>query len=548
MKVLVTEAISEQGLEILRQAAPVDVQLGLNGAELAAAIDDYSVLVVRSATKVTEEVIAAAKRLKIIGRCGVGVDNIDVAAATRHGVLVLNSPFGNTDAAAEHTVSLLFALARNIAAAAQSVAEGRWERGKFVGVELHDKVLGVVGFGKIGSGVARRAQGLAMRVLVFDPLLNVERARLMNVESVELDDLLRRCDFLTFHCPLNRHTHHLLNAERLKLLKPTARIVNCARGGVIDEAALADALREGRVAGAAIDVFEHEPPFGEPRSPLLGAPNLIGTPHLGASTAEAQENVAIDVARQVLDAWRGEPVQGAVNLPALEAEEHRRLKPYLHLAEQLGVLQAHLARGRLERVEVSYLGALHDAPAAPLTRAVLRGLLRTFHGDSTINYVNVPSVVEDSGIQVSETRSMESATYHSVLRVGVRAGGHQHVADGSCFGSDPRIVALDGYGYNILPEGHLLVWYNTDQPGVIGKVGTLLGDAGVNIAGMQLGRDAFGGRAVSIVVIDAPIDQALIDRIRAIPGMLDVRVVDFGNGGASVGSRLVLPPSMGETA
>ncbi len=546
MKVLVTESISEAGLAILRQAGPVDVRVGLNGPELVAAIGEYSVLVVRSATKVTAEVIEAAKRLRIIGRCGVGVDNIDVEAATRQGVLVLNSPYGNTEAAAEHAISLMFALARNIPAADHTMREGKWERSKLVGTELHDKVLGVIGFGKIGSGVARRAQGLAMQVLVFDPLLNRERAALMKVESVTLEDLLQRADFVTFHCPLNRHTHHLLNAERIALMKPEARVVNCARGGVIDEAALAAALTAGRLAGAAVDVFEHEPPFGEHRSPLLDAPRMVLTPHLGASTTEAQENVALDVARQVTEAWRGEPVLGAVNLPALEAEEHRRLKPYLVLAEQLGVFLAQLAAGtRIERVDISYLGKIHDAPTAPLTRAALRGLLRTFHGDETINTVNVPTVVENLGIQVSETRSMESPTYHSVLRVAITCEDVTRVAEGSCFGHDPRVVALDGYPFNIVPVGHLLVWWNTDRPGVIGRVGTLLGDAGINIAGMQLGRNEKDGRAVSIVEVDTTVDTPLLDRIRAIDGMLDARMVDFSEE-AAPSTSLPVPVTTGD--
>lgn len=546
MKVLVTEPISENGLEILRQAAPVDVRLDLSSDELVAAIRDYSVLIVRSATQVTAQVIEAAEGLKIIGRCGVGVDNIDVEAATRRGVLVVNSPYGNTQAAAEQTIALLCALARNLTAAAASLAAGEWNRSRFVGTELHDKTLGIVGFGKIGSEVARRAHGLGMRVIVHDPLLNAERARMHNVTVVPLEELLAQSDFASFHVPLNRHTQYLLNAERIALMKPTARIINCARGGVVDELALAEALRAGRLAGAAIDVWEHEPPLGEHRSPLLDAPNVIATPHLGASTAEAQEMVAVDVARQVLDAWRGEPVQGAVNLPALEAEEHRRLKPYLHLAEQLGGLLAQLAAGsRLARVEIGYLGKLHDAPTAPLSRAVLRGLLRTFHGDETINYVNVPSVVQECGIQVAETRSLESTTYHSVLRVKLSCDTVEHVAEGSCFGTDPRVVSLDGYPFNIVPEGHLLVWWNTDQPGVIGKVGTLLGDGGVNIAGMQLGRDCVGGRAISIVEVDNVVAEELRHKILAIPGMLEVRAVDFG-GGPGNGLRLALPVTAGD--
>jgi len=545
MKVLVTEAISDAGIAILEQAAPVDVRVGLNGAELVAAIAAYSVLIVRSATQVTAEVIAAGERLRIIGRCGVGVDNIDVPAATRKGVLVVNSPFGNTEAAAEHTIALLCSMSRNIAAAAPTMGDERWERGKFVGSELHDKLLGIVGFGKIGSEVARRAQGLGMQVAAFDPLLNPERAANMNVRPMDLAELLAEADFVSFHVPLNDHTRNLLNAERIATMKCGARVINCSRGGVVNEADLADALRARKLAGAAIDVWEHEPPF-EPRSPLLDAPNVLPTPHLGASTTEAQENVAVDVARQVLEAWRGAPVQGAVNLPAVEAEEHRKLKPYMDLGEQLGELLAQLSAGsRIKRVEISYLGELHEAPAAPLTRAVLRGLLRPFLGDDTINYVNVPSVVEQRGIQVSETRSLESETYHSVLRVRVIRDDGEHVADGSCFGSDPRIVGLDGHPFNIMPVGHLLVWWNTDQPGVIGQVGTLLGELAINIAGMQLGRDAEGGRAISIVDVDAKVPLADLERIRRIRGMIDVRAVSFKQT-AGLGNRQALPPMLGK--
>ena len=545
MKVLVTEKISAAGIAILEQAAPVDVKLGLNGAELAAAMVDYSVLIVRSATQVTAEVIEAAERLKIIGRCGVGVDNIDVAAATRKGVLVVNSPFGNTEAAAEHTIALLCSMSRNIAAAAESMREERWDRSKFVGTELHDKVIGIVGFGKIGSEVGRRAQGLGMQVVTFDPLLSPERAANLNVRPLELDELLTTADFVSFHVPLNDHTRNLLNAERIAAMKTGARVINCSRGGVINEADLAEALRSGKLAGAAIDVWEHEPPF-EPRSPLLDAPNVLPTPHLGASTTEAQENVAVDVARQVLEAWRGAPVQGAVNLPAVEAEEHRRLKPYMDLGEHLGSLLAQLSAGsRINRVEISYLGELHEAPTAPLTRAVLRGLLRTFLGDDTINYVNVPSVVEQRGIQVAETRSLESPNYHSVLRVRVVRDQGEHVADGTCFDSDPRVIALDGHPFNIIPAGHLLVWWNTDRPGVIGKVTTLMGEQDINIAGMQLGRDVEGGQAISIMLVDEKVPATDLERIRTIPGMIDVRAVSFESN-AGLDNRQALPAVLGK--
>jgi D-3-phosphoglycerate dehydrogenase len=543
MKVLVTEPVSEQGLSILAEAGQVDVRLGLNGAALAEAIGEYSVLVVRSATRVTADIIDCAANLKMIGRCGVGVDNIDVDAATRRGILVVNSPTGNTLAAAELTVSMLFALARNLPDAVASLRGGKWERKKFLGVELHDKTLGVVGFGKIGSEVARRALGLDMRVLAFDPQINLALARNMGVEVREdLDALLAESDFITFHLPLNKHTQNLLNADRLKLLKPNARIINCARGGIIDEVALAEALREGRVAGAAVDVWEHEPPLDDHRSPLLDAPNVLPTPHLGASTTEAQENVAIDVAQQVLAAMRGEPVQGAVNLPQLEAEEHRRLRPYLLLGEQLGKFLAQLSEGdRILSVEIGYLGRLQHEPTAPLTRAVLRGLLRAYIDDQSINYINVPSVVADQGIQVTETKSSEASSYSAVLRLKLVTEQHTHSADGACFGEDPRVVALDGYNFNIPPYGHLLVWWNLDHPGVIGKVGTLLGDAGVNIAGMQLGRDAYGGRAVSIVSVDAPVATEVLDRLRALPDLVDVRQVDFGNGDSATLPGLPLP-------
>ena len=549
MKVLVTEAIGERGLEILSQAGQVDVRLGLNGPALAEVIHEYSVLVVRSATQVTADIIACADNLKIVGRCGVGVDNIDVDAATRRGILVVNSPAGNTLAAAEHTISLLFSLARHIPDAVASMRAGRWDRKTFVGTELHDKVLGVVGFGKIGIEVARRALGLDMKVLAFDPQMNTQRAQAVGVEVVtDLDELCRQVDFITFHLPLNKYTKGLLSAERIELMKPTARVINCARGGIVDEAALAEALGRGRLAGAAIDVWEHEPPFDKnPRSPLMDAPRVIPTPHLGASTAEAQENVATDVAQQVQTALRGEPVHGAVNLPQLEAEEHRRLKPYMALAEQLGRFLAQLSEGdKITGIEITYLGRLQHEPTAPLSRAVLRGLLDTFIDDRTINYVNVPSVVAEQGIQVAEVRSAEATTYPAVLRVALTTNQYKHVAEGACFGSDPRVVSLDGHNFNIMPYGHLLVWWNLDHPGVIGKVGTLLGDHEVNIAGMQLGRDAWGGNAISIVSIDGAVSDELLAHIKGIPGMVDVRRVDFGNGDHLAMPLPMVPPAAGE--
>lgn len=538
MKALVTERISQQGLDILAGAAQVDVRLGLEGHELVEAIGAYRVLVVRSATQVTRPVIEAGDRLEVIGRCGVGVDNIDVEAATRRGILVINSPYGNTLAAAEHTISMLLALARCIPDAVASLRQGQWERARFLGTEVHDKVLGVVGFGRIGTEVARRAQGLEMQVICFDPQLNLERARLMNVEAVSFDELLARSDFVSFHVPLNRHTRGLLNAAAIAKMKPTARIVNCARGGVVDEQALADALRQGQLAGAAVDVWEHEPPLGEHRSPLLDAPNVLCTPHLGASTAEAQENVAIDVARQVIAALRGEPVPGAVNLPMLEAEEYRRLKPYLTLGEQLGSFLAQLTEGdRIDQVELHYLGQLQREPTAPITRAVLRGLLRASLGDDSVNYVNVHTVAADQGISVQETLSTEEPVYHALVRVKLTCARHAHTVEGCCFGSDPRIVGLDGHAYNIVPLGHLLVWWNTDQPGVIGQVGTLLGDARVNIAGMQLGRNTVGGEAIAVVEVDAAPEAELLARVAGLPGMRKVRRVTFG--GEENGARPV---------
>ncbi len=533
MKLLVTEAIGDVGLDMLREVGEVDVRLGLNGPALVEAIADYQVLVVRSATRVTADVLSAGAGLKIVGRCGVGVDNIDVEAATRQGILVVNSPAGNTLAAAEHTIALLFSLARRIPDAVASMRADTWDRKTFVGAELHDKVLGIVGFGKIGLEVARRALGLEMKVLAYDPQMNDQKAASVGVEvAADYEDLLRRADFVTFHLPLNRFTRGMLAAAQIELMKPTACVINVARGGIVDEAALAEALHAGRLAGAAIDVWEYEPPFGRnPRSPLLDAPGLIPTPHLGASTSEAQENVATDVAQQVKIALRGEPVHGAVNLPQLEAEEHRRLKPYLSLSEQLGRFLAQLSEGdKISGVEITYLGRLQHEPTAPLTRGVLRGLLATFVDDRTINYVNVPMVVAEMGIDVAEVRSSEPTIYPAVMRVALTTNRYRHVAEGASFGADPRVVSLDGYQFNIVPYGHLLVWWNLDHPGVIGRVGTLLGDSGTNIAGMQLGRDNWGGNAISIVAVDGHIDDELLAKIKQIPGMVDVRRVDFGTG------------------
>ena len=527
-KVLVSDKLSDEGLAVLREdpAVEVAVKTGLSPSELKAEIADVEALLVRSATKVTSDIIDAGKKLMVIGRAGVGVDNIDVEAATRRGIVVCNSPEGNTVAAAEHTWALILAVARSIPAASASVAAGEWKRSAFMGIELLNKTLGVIGLGKIGSEVALRAAGFGMKVIGYDPFVSADRGGRLGVELVELDDLLARADVITLHVSLTKDTRGIINAAAIAKMKPGVRIVNCARGGLIDEAALAEALRAGRVAGAGIDVFEKEPPSD---SPLLGAPNVVLTPHLGASTEEAQLKVAVDVAQQVLDVLHGKPARSAVNVLPVSAESLRTLGPYLPLAEKMGRLQGQLAEGALSAVEMIYAGQLAEEDARLLTPAFLMGLLQPIL-DEPVNLVNAALVAQSRGIRVVESRSRDTEDYVSLITSRVTAARGERLIAGSLFGrSEPRIVRMDHYRVDFVPSGFMLVSMHIDKPGMIGRVGMLLGQHQINIAAMHVGREQEkpGGPSVMVLALDNAVPPDVLDELRKVDGITSATLVEL---------------------
>lgn len=524
MKVLVADAISERGLVKLREAGlEVDVQTGLAPERLKEIIGAYDALLVRSQTKVTAEIIAAAPQLKVIGRAGVGVDNVDVPAATARGIVVLNAPEGNTISTAEHTWALLMSVARMVPQACQSLKEGKWDRKSFVGVELSGKTLGVAGLGRVGGQVAKRALAFGMRVLAYDPYLSAERAEALGVEVATVDQIAREADFITVHTPLTPETRHLFGPEQFAKMKPGVRIVNCARGGIYDEQALLDALESGKVSGAALDVFEEEPPTN---MALIRHPRVVVTPHLGASTVEAQENVAIDVAREVVNFLRGEAFKNAVNLPALPAEAAAEVRPYLGLCERIGRFAGQSLPGRIRRVELVYQGALAALPSAPLTAAAMKGLLDVILSEA-VNAVNALYLAKQRGIKVAEVKE-EQDGYANLFRLQVETDGGRVSLAGSLFGAgEPHIVSIDGYQLDVPAAGHLLLTRHLDQPGMIGRVGTLLGEAGVNIASMQVGRKVPGGEAVMVLGVDEAVSQAVLERIAAVPGIAGARLVSL---------------------
>ena len=524
-KVLVADPIAPEGIEILKTVAEVDVKTGLSKDELAAIIGDYDALAVRSETKVTAEIIAAANKLKIIGRAGVGVDNIDVEAATNRGILVVNSPEGNTLAAAELTVAMLLALARNIAPADQTLRGGKWDRKKYMGSEVYGKTLGVVGLGKIGREVVSRLQAFGMSILGYDPYLKPEQAESLGIKLVDLDTLYKESDYITVHVPKTKETTGMINADKIALMKPTVRLINVARGGIMDEAAVAEAAKSGRIAGAAIDVFTTEPAPAD--NPLLGIPNVLTTPHLGASTEEAQVNVAIDIAEQIVDVLNGKPARAAVNMPSVSADMLGRLQPYLTLAEKIGSLHAQLTSSPISEVDVVYAGDFENLPTVHLTRAVLKGLLEPVVQEG-VNYVNAPTLAAARGIKITESRTPVSGEGGCVLTVRKRGGNAEREICGTVLSKDNiRILYIDGYRVDIRPSGPMLVTQHTDRPGVIGKVGTLLGEAGINIAGMHVGRESEGQGALMVLKLDTPTPEALLEQIRKVDGMETVRLVQL---------------------
>jgi D-3-phosphoglycerate dehydrogenase/(S)-sulfolactate dehydrogenase len=522
MKVLVADDLSAEGVEILKKGRglSVDVKVGLKPAELKAIIGEYEALAVRSATKVTAEIIDAGKKLKVIGRAGVGVDNIDLEAANKHGVVVMNTPGGNTITVAELTVAMMTAISRHIPQATASIKSGKWEKKKFQGRELFNKTLGVIGIGNIGSVVVERCLGMKMKVLAYDPFISDEAARQLGVERVTLDQLLAQSDYVSIHVPLTEQTRNLVGKDVLAKMKKGAFLVNCARGGIVDEAALHDALAKGHLGGAAFDVFANEPV--SPDNPLLKLDNFICTPHLGASTEEAQQNVATALAEQMVEYLSHGTVRNAVNVPSVSREVLEKLGPWLELAHKLGQLAGQLSPEGVKAVEVGVAGEINQQPIKPIVVQALKGLFSKVW-DESVNEVSAPALAKDRGIKVVELTQGENDNYAASLTLKV-VGNAEVFVEGTVFGRrDLRVVRINRFDVEAVPSGHLIAIQNRDVPGVVGKVGTLLGDAGVNIARIHLSRYTDKSEAFSLINVDSEPAPRVIEALKSIPGIASVR-------------------------
>ena len=529
MKIFVADDVSESGLQPLREAAfNVEKRTGLPKEELAKALKDCEGLIVRSETKVTAELLDAAGSLRVIGRAGVGVDNIDVAAATMRGMVVMNAPDGNTITTAEHTIALLISLARSIPQASSSLKAGRWERKKFIGVELQGKTLGIVGLGRIGRVVASRARAMGMVIVAYDPFIAQEQARDLEIELAPLDDVYSRADFLTVHTPLTAETKGLIDRDVIAKMKPGARIINCARGGLVDEGALYEAITNGSIAGAALDVFSQEPPPAD--HPLLSLDQVIVTPHLGASTTEAQEGVAFTVAEQMRDYLLTGALRGAVNVPMVGLKELNLMQPYVALAEKLGRFQAQLVDKPVSEVRIEYAGEIVDIDAAPVTRAFLSGLLRDV--SARVNVVNAFLIADERGIKVTTTYVRTTGDTTPAIHTEILAGGSRQSLAGTLFGyggetREGRITEIDGFHLEATPQGHMLVMRNRDVPGVIGRVGTILGEGGVNISRFHLGRRERGGEAMAVIEVDAPLSKETLASLRSLEQVTSAQPIEL---------------------
>jgi D-3-phosphoglycerate dehydrogenase len=526
-KILIADSISQSGVdELVRDGVlNVTVQTNLSAANLLEIIPEFSALVVRSQTKVTAEILNAGSKLRVVGRAGVGVDNVDVETATRRGIIVLNAPGGNTVSTAEHAFSLLLCVARKIPPAEASIRSGKWDRKNFEGVELYNKTLGVIGMGRIGSELSRRAIAFGMRVVAYDPYLSATRARSLQVELVdELDDLLASADFISLHTPLTAETHHLVDLARLKKTKRGVRIINCARGGLIDETALAAALQDRHVAGAALDVFETEPLPAD--SPLRSAPNLVLTPHLGASTAEAQESVGIEIAQSIRAALLEGTIRNAVNMPNLDAKTLSIIGPHLRFGEKLGKFLSQIAPKRVDALNINYSGKVNEVDTTAITRSVLKGFLQTA-GGSDVNEVNAPAFAESLGLQISESRLSAPGDYTDMLELSAVAEGKTVSVGGAFFGATPRIVSINSRPVEARPHGVVLVLENTDRPGMVGRIGSMLGDHGVNIATMSLSRNQAGGTALTVLNLDTAPGEALLAEIRVSEDIRSAQVIEL---------------------
>jgi D-3-phosphoglycerate dehydrogenase len=525
MKILVTDSLAPEGLAVFDNADgfEVDVKIGLKPDELKKICGEYDGWVIRSGTTITAELIAAAKNLKVIGRAGVGYENIDADAATQRGIVVMNTPGGNNVTTGEHTIALMMSMARHIPQAVASLKGGKWERNKFVGVELCNKTIGVVGLGNVGRIVAERAAGLRMKVIGFDPFIAPENVARMGVEPASLEEIFIRADFITVHVPLTPDTQGLINKAAFAKMKTGVRIINCARGGIVDEQDLADAIKAGKVAGAALDVYVDEPPAAD--HPLVKLEQVITTPHLGASTDEAQLNVAIAVAEQMVDFLAKGVVRYAVNVPSVSPELLEVLRPYLTLAEKLGSLHTQMAGALPKEVQVEYRGDVTQYNVAPLTVALLKGLLSPVM-ESAVNYVNAPVVARERGVKILESKGEGVGDFTSSIVVKAKNGKQNLEVEGAIFGAKhPRIVRVNDFYLEAVPEGYILVLQNRDVPGVVGAVGTILGNNGINIAGMELGRSEKGGNAISFTHVDGTVSKKAIDELLALPQIVSAELV-----------------------
>lgn len=524
MRILVSDDVSEKGVAILREHFDVDVKTNMPPEELLACIGEYDGLVTRSQTQVTEEVIAAATNLKVIGRAGVGVDNINIPAATARGIVVCNAPEGNTIAAVEHTIGMMLAVTRHIPQAHQSIQEGKWDRKSFTGIQLQGRTLGVIGVGRVGSRVAKRMQAFEMNVIGYDPYITEERARQIGIELVDFDTLLEKSDYITIHTPLTKETRDMINAEAIAKMKDGVHLVNCARGECFDNIAIAEAIKSGKVAGAAIDVYPNEP-LTLDNNPYLGMFNVVQTSHLGASTVEAQEGVAVDVAYGVIDALNGKPVMNAVNMAPIPKSVAAVIQPYFGLAERMGTIAIYLASGPVKDVEIEYSGELSSTETQHITTAFLKGLLNPILQDS-VNYVNAPGLAKKRNIDVKESKSHKSGYYTTAITARIKTSNGEHEIAGTLFdGKLPKIVQIDQYRVDFTPEGYLLLVPHVDQPNMIGQIATILGKAQININGMQVGNTTESGTNIMAVAVSEDIPNDILLQISGIEGILDVKLI-----------------------
>ncbi len=521
MKVLVSDSLSSEGLDILKEHFTVDVSTGLSEDELVEKIKDFDALVIRSGTQVTQRVIEAADNLKIVGRAGVGVDNVDVDAATKKGIIVANAPEGNMISAAEHTIAMMMSMSRNIPQANASLKAREWNRKKFTGIEVKGKTLGVIGLGRIGSEVAKRASGMEMNLLGYDPFISEKRAEELGVRLCTVNEIAEEADYITVHTPLIKETRNILDDEQFALMKDGVRIINCARGGIISEEALAKALASGKVGGAALDVFINEPPFD---SPLLDFDNVIVTPHLGASTEEAQVNVAVDIANEVVSVLQGGPARNAINIPSVKPEAMAVLAPYIRLAEIMGKIAGQLMDGSYEKVEIGYNGEISGKDTRPLTVSALKGLLEMALG-AGVNYVNAPALAKSRMIAVVESKSESAEEYSSTISIRVIRGEEVKLVAGTVVGDEPKIVAVDGDRVDIFPAGRMIFARHINRPNVIGPCCMVLGKNNINISGMQVGRVEVGGTTMMALNVDSDVPDDILDELRQVSGIIDAKLV-----------------------